>query len=249
MSPDCYGAKVSRRRPQCLRAHSVCSVHQRGSRTGFPAPQRSPRADSALTAVVGACHTALCEQEARMSVTYGVLSTYPPTQCGLATFSEALVEALTGPADELRVVAVVDEAEGSPRDEVFHQLVRGAAGASAAAANALNGCDVAIVQHEYGIFGGRDGARRAHGGPGSQGSGHRGPAHRSRGSLTPPESNPRGAGLGEFGGRHDDPDRPRPPRRALRRRCRQGPRHPARCRRHQGRSSPGGRRRPGAGRA
>ena len=45
-----------------------------------------------------------------MSVTYGVLSTYPPTQCGLATFSEALVEALTGPADELRVVAVVDEA-------------------------------------------------------------------------------------------------------------------------------------------
>jgi polysaccharide biosynthesis protein PslF len=93
-----------------------------------------------------------------MSVTYGVLSTYPPTQCGLATFSEALVEALTGPADELRVVAVVDEAEGSPREEVFHQLVRGAVGASAAAANALNGCDVAIVQHEYGIFGGRDGA-------------------------------------------------------------------------------------------
>ena len=36
--------------------------------------------------------------------------------------------------------------------------MRGAAGASAAAANALNGCDVAIVQHEYGIFGGRDGA-------------------------------------------------------------------------------------------
>lgn len=93
-----------------------------------------------------------------MSVTYGVLSTYPPTQCGLARFSESLVDALTGPVDEVGVVAVVDETDGSPRAEVFHQLVRGAAGASAAAAQALNTCDVAVVQHEYGIFAGRDGA-------------------------------------------------------------------------------------------
>jgi glycosyltransferase involved in cell wall biosynthesis len=93
-----------------------------------------------------------------MSVTYGVLSTYPPTQCGLASFSESLIEALSGPVDEPAVVAVVDETDGSPRAEVFHQLVRGAAGAGLAAANALNTRDVAIVQHEYGIFGGRDGA-------------------------------------------------------------------------------------------
>ena len=93
-----------------------------------------------------------------MSVTYGVLSTYPPTQCGLASFSESLIDALSGPVDELAVVAVVDETDGSPRAEVFHQLVRGAAGASLAAANALNRRDVAIVQHEYGIFSGRDGA-------------------------------------------------------------------------------------------
>jgi glycosyltransferase involved in cell wall biosynthesis len=93
-----------------------------------------------------------------MPVTYGVLSTYPPTQCGLASFSESHIEALSGPLDEPAVVAVVDETDGSPRAEVFHQLVRGATGASLAAANALNTRDVAIVQHEYGIFSGRDGA-------------------------------------------------------------------------------------------
>jgi glycosyltransferase involved in cell wall biosynthesis len=93
-----------------------------------------------------------------MSMTYGVLSTYPPTQCGLASFSESLVGALSGPADDIGVVAIVDETDDSPRAEVFHQLVRGAAGADKAAASALNSCDVAMVQHEYGIFGGRDGA-------------------------------------------------------------------------------------------
>jgi polysaccharide biosynthesis protein PslF len=100
----------------------------------------------------------LFEQEVRMAIAYGILSTYPPTQCGLASFSESLVDALSGPGDAIGVVAVVDETDASPRAEVFHQLVRGTAGASAGAASALNSCDVAILQHEYGIFGGRDGA-------------------------------------------------------------------------------------------
>ena len=93
-----------------------------------------------------------------MSVSYGVLSTYPPTQCGLATFSNALVDALSSMDDEVGVVSVVDAPETCALPEVAHQWVRGSAGGSAAAAAALNNYDVAIIQHEYGIFGGRDGA-------------------------------------------------------------------------------------------
>lgn len=93
-----------------------------------------------------------------MSLSYGVLSTYPPTQCGLASFSHALVDALSSPDDRVGVVSVVDRPDGSPQREVRHQWVRGEAGGSAVAAAALNNCDVAIIQHEYGIFGGRDGA-------------------------------------------------------------------------------------------
>jgi len=93
-----------------------------------------------------------------VSVSYGVLSTYPPTQCGLATFSNALVDALSSMDDEVGVVSVVDAPETCALPEVAHQWVRGSAGGSAAAAAALNNYDVAIIQHEYGIFGGRDGA-------------------------------------------------------------------------------------------
>lgn len=93
-----------------------------------------------------------------MSVSYGVLSTYPPTQCGLATFSSALVESLRSPHDEVGVVSVVDSPEIAVQPEVGHQWVRGAVGGWAVAATALNSYDVAIIQHEYGIFGGRDGA-------------------------------------------------------------------------------------------
>jgi len=76
----------------------------------------------------------------------------------LATFSKALVDSLGSPRDRVGVVSVVDVFETSPHDEVSHQWVRAEPGGSVAAAAALNNYDVAIIQHEYGIFGGRDGA-------------------------------------------------------------------------------------------
>ena len=91
-----------------------------------------------------------------MSITYGNLSTYPPTQCGLATFSKALVDSLRSARDMVEVVSVVDTASGLAGGEVGHEWVRGTSGVAAAAA--LNRLDVAIIQHEYGIFAGRDGA-------------------------------------------------------------------------------------------
>ena len=91
-----------------------------------------------------------------MSVTYGILSTYPPTQCGLASFSRSLAESLR-PRDTVGVVQLVDAADEGLPDEVVHQWVRGSAGGEFAATAALNQFDVAIVQHEYGIYGGQDG--------------------------------------------------------------------------------------------
>ena len=92
-----------------------------------------------------------------MPTSYGVLSTYPPTQCGLATFSSALVESLQSPRDVVGVVDIVDVAGAPRRPEVRHQWVRGQEGGAEATAARLNGYDVVIVQHEYGIFGGPDG--------------------------------------------------------------------------------------------
>src|ERR1043165_3613973 len=91
---------------------------------------------------------------------YGFLSTYPPTQCGLATFSSALLHHLTvpGSGDRAGVVQVLDQAQPTVHPDVVAQLVNGSPGGPAAAAAALNRFDAVVVQHEYGIYGCRDGA-------------------------------------------------------------------------------------------
>jgi glycosyltransferase involved in cell wall biosynthesis len=88
--------------------------------------------------------------------TFGILSTYPPTPCGLATFSAALATGLSANGAETRVVRVADgSTASSPR--VVGELVNGAPPSVAAAVGLLNECDVALVQHEYGLYGGIDG--------------------------------------------------------------------------------------------
>jgi polysaccharide biosynthesis protein PslF len=87
----------------------------------------------------------------------GLLTTYPPTQCGLATFSKALAEHLSILKADVNIVRVVDAPQ--PREpQVASQLVTGDDQSVEGAVATLNGCDVVIVQHEYGIFGGPDGA-------------------------------------------------------------------------------------------
>jgi polysaccharide biosynthesis protein PslF len=94
-----------------------------------------------------------------MPESYGFLSTYPPTQCGLATFTASLATALqAGPGTpRIGVVRVAERDDGRSPAEVVGQVITTEPGAEAAAADALNQLDVAIVQHEYGIYGGRDG--------------------------------------------------------------------------------------------
>ncbi|MEV6488687.1 glycosyltransferase [Actinoplanes sp. NPDC051633] len=93
-----------------------------------------------------------------MPASYGFLSTYPPTQCGLATFNAALATHLnTGALGNgvVRLLAGDDQGgleidRSAPR--VVHTWATDQPGGWVAAANALNRFDVVIVQHEYGIY-------------------------------------------------------------------------------------------------
>ncbi|MEV0566828.1 glycosyltransferase [Dactylosporangium sp. NPDC050588] len=94
-----------------------------------------------------------------MTISYGFLSTYPPTQCGLATFTASLLRALTtsAPGDRAGVVRVVDSPTYLDRPEVIAQLALHSPASEEPAAAVLDRHDVVIVQHEYGIYGGADG--------------------------------------------------------------------------------------------
>lgn len=91
------------------------------------------------------------------SLTVGLLSTYPPTTCGLATFSAALTGALAAHGTDVRILRIAD---GSPAASGFvaGELINGSAASVARCSDLLNESDIAIVQHEYGIYGGADGS-------------------------------------------------------------------------------------------
>lgn len=93
-----------------------------------------------------------------MACTYGFLSTHPPTQCGLATFNSALAAHLTEGGTRGGIVRVTTEADDAhPDPGVVHTWAPGEHQGWKAAAAALGRFDVAVVQHEYGIYPGADG--------------------------------------------------------------------------------------------
>ena len=105
-------------------------------------------------------HTAVSAPPADADVgharSFGIVSTFPPTSCGIATFSAALAAGLIadgasvdvvrcGPSPEIEDVLVTASlTENDPSDRI--------------AVDALNANDVVIVQHEYGLYAGPDGA-------------------------------------------------------------------------------------------
>jgi hypothetical protein len=94
------------------------------------------------------------------TVSYGFLSSAPPTPCGLATFTAALGSTLVTRGAKVSVVRVIDTPGevSTSTFPVIGELVTSDSTSLEPAAQALNSCDVAIVQHEYGLYGGRDGA-------------------------------------------------------------------------------------------
>src|SRR2546430_17154212 len=93
-----------------------------------------------------------------MAASFGFLSTHPPTQCGLATFNSALASHLTTDGVRSGIVRVAAGADdGPPGPGVVHTWAAGVVAGWRGAAAALDEFDVAVVQHEYGIYPGPDG--------------------------------------------------------------------------------------------
>lgn len=90
-----------------------------------------------------------------MKPNLGMLSTYPPTQCGIATFAQSLVNALLSQDANVEVIRLIDESCTRRYEAVTHQHFNGRG--TAVTSSVLGKYDVVIVQHEFGIFGGQDG--------------------------------------------------------------------------------------------
>jgi glycosyltransferase involved in cell wall biosynthesis len=89
---------------------------------------------------------------------YGFVSTFPPTQCGLATFAASLRAGLVRHGGtESVVVRLVETPEQRPTPEVVAQIATGDRASLYRGVARLNQCDIAILQHEYGVYGGVDG--------------------------------------------------------------------------------------------
>ncbi len=87
---------------------------------------------------------------------FAILSTHPPTPCGIATFSAALSDGLEANGADVTVVRVADEFP-SARVNVIGELINGSPKSVAECSELLNQSDIAVIQHEYGIYGGPDG--------------------------------------------------------------------------------------------
>ncbi len=123
---------------------------------------RARRRPGSVPASDGAGTNGHARTSGERTMRVGVVSTYPPRPCGIGTFSSDLREALLGAdgVSAVDLVAVVrdDHAEQAP--EVVTRIHQDQRGDYAAAARVLErrGDDVVVIQHEYGIFGGHEGA-------------------------------------------------------------------------------------------
>src|SRR4030095_1802850 len=99
-----------------------------------------------------------------MKIAY--IGTYPPRECGIGTFTQDLVAAMTtreGEWNELHeglVVAMDDQEETYDYpEEVQFSISQEQQGDYIEAARFINlsGADICILQHEFGIFGGQSG--------------------------------------------------------------------------------------------
>jgi glycosyltransferase involved in cell wall biosynthesis len=99
--------------------------------------------------------------EAQAGLRAAIVSTFPPRACGIGTFAADLRAALIR-LDEIESVAkvvVMDEPSRPQRPGVVATISQGTRGDYLRAARILGrrDVDVVLLEHEYGIFGGRDG--------------------------------------------------------------------------------------------
>lgn len=91
------------------------------------------------------------------------VGSYPPRRCGIATFTRDLAVSIGAASDRVRPMVLAMSDPGGQYDypsEVKYEIRQGSKGDYSRAAEFVNYSDVQLVslQHEYGIFGGDDGA-------------------------------------------------------------------------------------------
>ncbi|MDN5331149.1 MAG: polysaccharide biosynthesis protein PslF [Tepidanaerobacteraceae bacterium] len=89
-----------------------------------------------------------------------ILSTYPPRECGIASFAKDLRDNLTLWGQEVKILAITDNGSSySYPPEVVFELHEECKEDFAASAEYINSSytDLVLLEHEYGIFGGCDG--------------------------------------------------------------------------------------------
>jgi len=96
----------------------------------------------------------------KTKVKIAFLSTYPPRECGIATFTKSLVKIFEGlyVKNQVKILAISDsKKQYSPR--VIFDIDQFDPKSYVEAARAINksSIEVVVIQHEYGIFGGEDG--------------------------------------------------------------------------------------------
>ena len=89
------------------------------------------------------------------------LSTYPPRECGLATFTQDLVRELdnVGLINSPRIIAINDSSYNY-NERVIFEISQHDKESYINTANAINhssNIDLVVIEHEYGIFGGQEG--------------------------------------------------------------------------------------------
>ncbi len=95
----------------------------------------------------------------RQNLTIGFLSTYPPRECGIATFTQDLVQALKRSRRFKIEVAAVSDRPYDYGEDVAFQLPQQDRESYEEAARRINrsGVQLLVVEHEYGIYGGECG--------------------------------------------------------------------------------------------
>jgi glycosyltransferase involved in cell wall biosynthesis len=97
-------------------------------------------------------------RQGHVSLNFGLMSTHPPTECGLATFNSALAGHLATAGGQVGIVQVNGDGHPATLDpRVVHRWPTRQDRGWEGALTALNSFDVTIIQHEYGIYPGDDG--------------------------------------------------------------------------------------------
>lgn len=90
-----------------------------------------------------------------MSLQVAMLSTYPPTQCGIATFARSLSDAMAAAGHDVNIVSL--GSNGKPHSNPVVVAEHRGSQDLPRTASVLNKHDAVIVQHEFGIYPGADG--------------------------------------------------------------------------------------------